>query len=678
MATLSPVSVATNGLPSDNSILTDLCLAQFGQLQTEASADSLNTQDLCSAFSREEARVSAAVARCIPTIAAFIEDLVPRLRNGGRLIYVGARNGARVGFFDCSEQRPVDSDPERFVPADACGTEAILWAKEEAEDSEERGAAALEELKPTANDTVIGISAAGKTAFVLGALKVALARGGVQTAGITNVQPSVIRQLSVDHCMAVLVGPEFLGSAAKQILNMISTCSMVRLGKTYRGLMVDVCVKNRGLQARGRRVLRQVCEGGLMYVADDKGVTSQRAVDVPNNDYGDSLLDMLIAQCGGSIKLACAVAMSGKAPTMAKKQLDSIDWQLDLFIEKTQAHSVGTITTTTATKAKGSYFLAIDGGGSSCKVSIATPTGEVVAQDSSGACNVNSVSIDQLIERIEWATMKAVQQIDPEAPGMPEFVKVWAGLAGLTHSNNRETVARRLENLLRVTRRDGGLILTSDDALLECAIDRYVEGGIAVIAGTGAVATAFRRSSSSLDTNEVKLIGRTGGWGCLLGDPGSAFDIGRRAIQAILTDREQRLGERDEKPTALENAVIGLLGCKGCDLVPCLLHNDSLDQDPKHRIAALSHVVTRLASEKDKQSLSILGDAARSLAQNIRPLAKSQICEPSRSALVLGGGLMQVPIYRELVLENCAPFKKVIVVDDASAFAAEYIARYPS
>lgn len=683
MAMLSTVSIArSNSLIAKHS---DLGLAR---LQTEARSsleiDSQDTEGLCTAFNREEDRVSLAVARCIPTIAALIDSLVPRLRKGGRLIYVGAGNSARVGFMDCSEL-PVtfSADPEQFITVVAGGTDAIIQAVEGAEDSEEDGATALKNLNLTANDTVVGISASGRTPFVLGALKVALASGDVLTAGITNVQPSDMQRLGVDHCAEVLVGPEFLagstrlkaGSAAKQILNMISTCSMVQLGKTYRDLMVDVRVKNRKLQARGRRILRQVCEGSAMYVVDTKGVPSQRAIVVPDNRNGDSQLDMLIDQCGGSIKLACAVAMSGQSPVTAKKQLDMVDGRLDLFIEKTRARTVGGSSIAQGLAADGSqYFLAIDGGGTNCRVSIAMSTGVVVARASSGACNVNSVDVDRIIERVQAATMKASQQIVSESPKMLPFAKVWAGLSGLMHSSNCETVAHRLENLFGLTRHDGGLVLTSDDALLESAIDRHLEGGIAVIAGTGAVATAFRRSSSVVGDRIIQ-IARTGGWGSLLGDPGSAFDIGRRAVQAVLTEREQRLGERDDKPSALEDEIVGLLDCRRSELMPCLLHSGG---DPKHRIALLAHVVTRLASRNDDQALGILRDTAQSLARSIRPLAKAEICEPSRSALVLGGGLMQLALYRELVLESCAEFKKVVIVDDASAFTAEYIARYPS
>ena len=380
-----------------------------------------------------------------------------------------------------------------------------------------------------------------------------------------------------------------------------------------------------------------------------------------------------------------------------QRQLESMDGKLEKFLEKTRANSVQVEPTEIPL-----YFLAIDGGGTKCKVAIATSTAGVVARASSGACNVNSVSVDQLIERIQLATMDAIQQIpshhrsnsqnsqqqqQQQQQKMLPFVKVWAGLAGFLNSNNREAVQRGLEKTLSVSSEKGSLILTSDDALLGSCIsdDRHVESGIVVIAGTGAVATAFRKSTT-LAGQDINRIARSGGWGFILGDPGSAFDIGRRAVQAVLADREQRQGDGvgEIEPTALEQGIIRQLGCKRSELLPCILRDDGgYGQQPKHRVATLAHVVTSLGfRDEDEQALAILRDAARSVAQCIRPLTKSQISEPGRSVLVLGGGLMQVAAYQKLVLKACEeegvkPFKKVVAIDDASALAAEYIARYP-
>lgn len=676
----------------------------LGQLQTEASSPlartigSLDTQALCAAFNSEEARVSPAVAQCVPTIAALIDDLVPRLKAGGRLIYVGAGNSGRVGFMDCSEL-PVtfSAQPEQFLTVVAGGAEAIIRAREGAEDFEQDGIAELEAMQLTADDTVIGISASGRTPFVLGALRVALKKGNVLTAGITNVHPSAIGRLGVKHCISALVGPEFLagstrlkaGSAAKQILNMISTCSMVRLGKTYKGLMVDVRVKNHKLKARGRRIVRQVCEGSAMYVVDEKGIPSPDAIRMPEDKDGDAKLDVLIEKCGGSVKLACAVAISGLSPAAAKDHLDSVDGHLSLFVDKISAVPTKNRIPIGNTSDQ-EYFLSIDGGGTNCKVSIATKTG-IVARASSGACNVNSVSIDELMENIRLATARAVELIPDrilQTDNPLRFTKVWAGLSGLYFAYDRETVASGLEKLFNASVEAGSLILSSDDALLKSyiSIDDNVDGGISVIAGTGAVATAFKKSTA---TGEVVRVGRTGGWGCLLGDQGSAFDIGKRAVQAMLAGIEERQGEgstasRQNQCTPLEAEILSRLNCSQAELLPYLLHGGTTGEQPKNRIASLATVVTQLGFREEGQgpdvrALAILKDAARALAKTIKPLTTKQICEPSSSVLVLAGGLMKLPQYRALVLEECSaegimPFKKIVVVDDASGPAAQLLA----
>lgn len=238
----------------------------LGQLQTEARnpvahrIDFLDTLGLCEAFNNEEERVSRAITCCLSEISSLIDALVPRLQAGGRLIYVGAGNSGRLGFMDCSELPVTFSvDPNQFLTVVAGGANAIIHAQEGAEDSESDGVAQLQALQLTPEDTVIGISASGRTPFVVGALRVAREQNCL-TATITNTRPSLLDGLEPTYTICALTGPEFLagstrlkaGSAAKQILNMISTCSMIKLGKTYKGLMIDVRVKNHKLKARDR------------------------------------------------------------------------------------------------------------------------------------------------------------------------------------------------------------------------------------------------------------------------------------------------------------------------------------------------------------------------------------------------------------------------------------------
>ncbi|KAH8697789.1 putative glucokinase regulator family protein [Talaromyces proteolyticus] len=666
----------------------------LGQLQTEArnsvahKIDFLDTLGLCTAFNQEEEQVAGSVACCLPIIASLIDDLVVRLKVGGRLIYVGAGNSGRVGFMDSSEL-PVtfSADPSQFLAVVAGGTEAIIQAREGAEDSETDGVAKLEALQLTSKDTVIGISASGRTPFVLGALKVALRRDAL-TAGITNAQPSSIDDLGVKYTICALVGPEFLagstrlkaGGAAKQILNMISTCTMVKLGKTYKGLMIDVRVKNDKLKARARRIVRQVCEGTPIHVLDDtNGTQSTRVLKNSETSEADPALDQLIEQCGGSVKLACAVATSGLNPDLARHQLQLANDKFHIFVERlrNQASPQGLYTPKNS-----EYFLCVDGGGTKCTVSIATRS-KVVGKGTAGACNFNCVTLEDILTQIKLATYQSWSCVSKTyglgMADIPRFTRVWVGLAGLYHAADQvETLIQRLEELFGVSFHHGTLRLTSDDMLLSSGIvtDNSVETGVSVIAGTGSVATAFKRDSRG----EIIQLGRTGGWGYLLGDHGSAFDIGKRALQTVLAGIEQSQFDDARKTSELESRILARLNCTKREVLSNVFGAGS---QPKRQISDLANVVTALGFRKDNpdsQALAILKSAAGSLIDLIKPLCKAGLCDPSRSALILSGALMGLSSYQDLILKNWSeqqlePFKKVVVVDDVSSYAAQILAK---
>lgn len=666
------------------------------QLQTEAvrqpaqSIEGLDTLNLCEAFNGEEARVAPAVACSLPAIASLIDELVPRLRNQGRLIYVGAGNSGRIGFMDSSElPTTFGANSEQFLTVVAGGQGAVVQAKEDAEDGELDGINKLKALNLTFNDTVIGISASGRTPFVIGALRQAM-KSQALTASITNAYPTNISKLGVKYSIIAVVGPEFVagstrlkaGSAAKQILNMLSTCSMIRLGKTYEGLMIDVGVKNDKLRARGRRIIRHVCKGGPVYLVDVDGFLSPQPLEVPETLEGDAVLDSLIERCGNSVKLASAVAISGLDPDAAHRQLDLVDGNFAHFVESfTPKATLNEEPVLPGCSRE--YFLSIDGGGTSCTVCIATRS-RIVARATAGACNFNCVSLEQLMEQVKLARVKAVAQMPAEDRGLfaksvPKFTRVWAGLAGLYHAYQLESLTRRLEELFDVSLEDGSLWLTSDSILPSSCIgiDDSVAGGISVIAGTGSVATAFQKGSNA----EVIQVGRTGGWGHLIGDQGSAFDIGKRALQTVLTTLEQSQGSDGRGLTEFEARILARLDCGEGELLSSILHSS---KSPKFQIGDLAKVVTDLGFRETRpnpEALAILRAAAESLVQLILPLTQKPICDPKESSLVLSGALMNLPSYRKLILNELGraqpiSFKKVVVLDDAGGCAAQYLARF--
>lgn len=202
------------------------------------------------------------------------------MREGGRLIYVGAGTAGRLGVLDASECPPTfDIDPSRVVGVIAGGDTAIRTAVEDAEDDREGGADAMAAIEVTARDSVVGLSASGRTPFVSGALGFARAAGALTVAVACN-QDSVIGR-GADHAIEVVVGPEFIagstrlkaGTAQKLIVNMISTVTMVRLGKTYGNIMVDLRATNEKLRARAERIVMLIAG----CTADEAGAALEGA-----------------------------------------------------------------------------------------------------------------------------------------------------------------------------------------------------------------------------------------------------------------------------------------------------------------------------------------------------------------------------------------------------------------
>jgi N-acetylmuramic acid 6-phosphate etherase len=242
--------------------------AQLATLTTEAfrpelaDIDQLPTLEIARIMNGEDETVPAAVAAQLPRIAAAIDGTAERMSRGGRLIYAGAGTAGRLGVLDASECPPTfNTDPDEIVGLIAGGPSAMVKAVEGAEDSKELAAADLEALELTADDTVVGISASGRTPYAIGAVEHARARGAL-TIGLSCNADSALGA-AADHGIEVVVGPELLtgstrlkaGTAQKLVLNMISTITMIRLGKTYGNLMVDVRASNEKLRARSRRIV---------------------------------------------------------------------------------------------------------------------------------------------------------------------------------------------------------------------------------------------------------------------------------------------------------------------------------------------------------------------------------------------------------------------------------------
>jgi len=238
--------------------------------------DELDTLALVELINREDATVAPAVGRVLPAVPAPIDIVADALGAGGRLFYLGAGTSGRLGILDASECPPTFSvDPELVQGLIAGGERAVFRAVEGAEDDRQGAVAELQARQLRAVDVVFGIAASGVTPWVLGGIEFARAQG-CPTVFFT-CSPSAAAEAGADVTIAPEVGPEALtgstrlkaGTATKMVLNMVTTGAMVRLGKTYGNLMVDLQPTNAKLRDRSGRILSALCDLPR-EVADDR------------------------------------------------------------------------------------------------------------------------------------------------------------------------------------------------------------------------------------------------------------------------------------------------------------------------------------------------------------------------------------------------------------------------
>ncbi|KIL42395.1 N-acetylmuramic acid-6-phosphate etherase [Gordoniibacillus kamchatkensis] len=225
--------------------------------------DRLSTLDIVRRIHEEDRKVTAAVEAILPDIAAATDLIIAAFKRGGRMFYVGAGTSGRLGILDASECPPTfGTDPSMVQGIIAGGDKAIRDAVEGAEDHAENGASDLDERGVTASDVVVGIAASGRTPYVLGAMRRAKELGA-SVIGLCNNLDSPMRDCA-DLMLEAVVGPEVVlgstrmksGTAQKMILNMLTTTAMIRIGKVYDNLMVDLVPTNEKLVYRSKRIIR--------------------------------------------------------------------------------------------------------------------------------------------------------------------------------------------------------------------------------------------------------------------------------------------------------------------------------------------------------------------------------------------------------------------------------------
>lgn len=232
--------------------------------------DTLSTFEILKVINTEDKKVALAVEKTLPEIAKLIDAVVFAFSQGGRLIYCGAGTSGRLGILDASECPPTfGSEPSQVIGLIAGGKRAILQAVENAEDNSELGVTDLKQLGFNAKDVLVGIAASGRTPYVIGAMHYALTQGATVACISCNVNSPMteIAQISITP----IVGPEIItgssrlkaGTAQKLILNMLSTGAMIKAGKVFGNLMVDVEATNAKLVQRQKNIVMQATECSL-------------------------------------------------------------------------------------------------------------------------------------------------------------------------------------------------------------------------------------------------------------------------------------------------------------------------------------------------------------------------------------------------------------------------------
>jgi len=297
--------------------MSDLTNNTLGKLTTEArnpltvGLDSLNAFGIVQLINAEDAKVARAVGAVSAEIAEAIDIIADRFSKGGRLIYTGAGTSGRLGVLDAVECPPTfNTNPELVVGLIAGGPEGLLRAIEGAEDSADMGRQDLQKVALTDLDVVVGIAASGRTPYVIGGLDYAR-ETGAYAIGFSCNQDAALKA-HADLSIIPVVGPEVLsgstrlkaGTATKMVLNMLTTGAMVRMGKTYSNLMVDLSATNEKLGERAQRIVKELTDCSISEAC------------------------VLLERCDGEVKTAIVSRNLDVSPDAARARLDLVGGHL--------------------------------------------------------------------------------------------------------------------------------------------------------------------------------------------------------------------------------------------------------------------------------------------------------------------------------------------------------------
>jgi len=609
------------------------------QLTTEqrnpasSEIDRLSSLEIVRLMNAEDAQVPLAVARVAEQVAAAVDVIVDRMRTGGRLIYIGAGTSGRLGVLDASECPPTfNTPPWQVVGVIAGGPAALTRAIEGAEDHPELAVQDLKKLSLAANDVVVGIASSGRTPYVIGGLKYA-AEVGAYPIGLACNEGSELTAVS-KLTLAPVVGPEVVsgstrmkaGTATKLILNTLTTATMIRLGKTYGNLMVDLSATNLKLEDRSRRIVASLA-------------------DVPAERAGE-----LLALSHGDVKTAIVMHWRGVTESQARLLLAESGGQLRGALElKPQADDPRATSARTAPAER--LVIGIDGGGSKTLAWLArlphgvSEIGELkpIGEGEAGGSNPNSFGWAAATANIELAVARAFH-----AAGVTRqpAISMCLGVAGAGRDSEQQRIRtwasqRRLAERVQVTHDVSPLLSVP-------GLDGH---GIALVAGTGSL--AYGRTPDG-------RTARSGGFGYLLGDEGSGYQIALEGLRAALKAVDGR-GPTTTMTRGFQNRL-------QVSSTAQFIHRFYEQAEDRTWIAGMANVVLAAAQGGDETATEIVEQNVDDLATMVATVGVQLMgAAPKGYPLAIAGGLIVNSTYlRQGVLKRLeegglSPSKVVIV-----------------
>jgi N-acetylmuramic acid 6-phosphate etherase len=582
-------------------------------LQTEArnpasaELDELTPLQLVRLLNSEDAKVIPAVATQAEALARGIEVIAQRLSAGGRLIYIGAGTSGRLGVLDASECPPTFNVPTGLVVGVIAGGQtALTRAAEGAEDRAECAVTDLQAVSLTGNDVLVGIATSGRTPYVLAAVDYAR-RLGAFTIGL-SCNPSSEISGRVDLPITPVVGPEVLsgstrlkaGTATKLVLNTLTTGAMVRLGKSYGNLMVDLRATNEKLRLRTNRIIREAT-----------------GLDRP---AADALLD----RCGRELKTALVSQMAGVSAEEARERLRKANGRVRIAVGAKRTHANNGHARANGTE---ELVLGFDGGGSHTVAYLATRQNghwAVLGRGEGGPSNRQVVGTAAALAALDEATERAFTAAGRERC---EVRSACLGLAGAGRSRDQDVIR---EWAARVHL--AGSVQVIEDAALLLAAGTPNGWGVAVVAGTGSM--AYARSAEG-------QTARAGGWGPLLGDEGSGYAIALAGLRAAA-----RAADGRGQPTLLTDRLLAAYGLsRPEELIGAVYRGGD-----RAALAALAPAVLDAAESGDPVAEHIVRDAACELAAAVAAAARKLALGKTFPVAVAGGLFAASPGYRERFL----------------------------